>query len=76
METAGAFDYIVWRSLRNAPPLMEIFAEIVQFLSDQQPTALPNSEDETYLYLDPKVKGDVDVLKLKSSTATSTRCQS
>ena len=25
----------------------------------------PGSEDETYLYLDPKVKGDVDVMKLQ-----------
>jgi len=28
----------------------------------------PGSEDETYLYLDPKVKGDVDVLKLRQMT--------
>mmetsp|Transcript_10077 Transcript_10077/g.27820 ORF Transcript_10077/g.27820 Transcript_10077/m.27820 type:complete len:645 (-) Transcript_10077:63-1997(-) len=27
-------------------------------------------EDETYLYLDPKVKGDVDVAKLRSTTLT------
>jgi sec1 family domain-containing protein 1 len=30
----------------------------------------PNSEDESYLYLDPKVKGDVDVHKLRATGAT------
>lgn len=30
------FEYVIWRSLRNAPPLSEILAEIIQFLSDEQ----------------------------------------
>jgi sec1 family domain-containing protein 1 len=30
----------------------------------------PNAEDEAYLYLDPKVKGDVDVFKLRATGAT------
>ncbi|MEB3279140.1 MAG: NB-ARC domain-containing protein [Lyngbya sp.] len=30
------FQYVIWRSLRNAPPLPEILAEIIQFLSDKQ----------------------------------------
>jgi sec1 family domain-containing protein 1 len=30
----------------------------------------PSSEDESYLYLDPKVKGDVDVYKLRATGAT------
>ena len=33
----------------------------------------PGSEDETYLYLDPKVKGDVDVMKLQSMTRATVR---
>jgi len=33
----------------------------------------PNTEDETYLYLDPKVKGDVDVLKLRSMSRAPVR---
>lgn len=37
---------------------------VVENLCDMR----PQSEDETYLYLDPKVKGDVDVLKLRTMT--------
>lgn len=30
------FEYVVWRSLREAPPLQEILISMIQFLSDQQ----------------------------------------
>jgi len=33
----------------------------------------PGTEDETYLYLDPKVKGDVDVKKLQTMTRATVR---
>lgn len=33
----------------------------------------PGTEDETYLYLDPKVKGDVDVAKLQTMTRATVR---
>jgi hypothetical protein len=33
----------------------------------------PGTEDETYLYLDPKVKGDVDVIKLQAMTRATVR---
>ncbi|WP_279239680.1 NB-ARC domain-containing protein [Scytonema sp. UIC 10036] len=32
------FDYIIWRSLRNAPPLNNLLADLVPFVSDQQET--------------------------------------
>jgi WD40 repeat protein len=32
------FDYVIWRSLREAPPLDEILVRLIQFLSDQQET--------------------------------------
>ncbi len=32
------FDYIIWRSLRNAPSLEEILASTIQFISHQQET--------------------------------------
>ncbi|MEO0537612.1 MAG: BTAD domain-containing putative transcriptional regulator [Cyanobacteria bacterium P01_A01_bin.123] len=32
------FTHIIWRSLRNAPPLHELLTEIVSFVSDQQET--------------------------------------
>jgi WD40 repeat protein/transcriptional regulator with XRE-family HTH domain len=34
---------VIWRSLRNAPPVEDILAELIQFLSRQQETLLPNS---------------------------------
>ncbi len=30
------FDYVIWRSLRNAPPLESLLADLVPFLSDRQ----------------------------------------
>jgi WD40 repeat protein len=33
------FAYVIWRSLRNAPPLESLLAELVPFLSRQQTTA-------------------------------------
>ncbi|UBF29985.1 NACHT domain-containing protein (plasmid) [Kovacikia minuta CCNUW1] len=30
------FEYVIWRSLRNAPPLESLLADLVPFLSDQQ----------------------------------------
>ena len=35
----GEFERIIWRSLRNAPPLQTILGELVPFLSNQQDTA-------------------------------------
>ncbi len=37
------FDYLIWRSLRNAPPLEDILADCLKFLSDQQQTDLPEN---------------------------------
>ncbi|BAZ48898.1 WD-40 repeat-containing protein [Nostoc sp. NIES-4103] len=37
------FEYVIWRSLRNAPPIQEILADLIDFLSHQQgdlPTAV------------------------------------
>jgi WD40 repeat protein len=35
------FEYVIWRSLRNAPPIEEILADFIKFLSNQQATDLP-----------------------------------
>jgi len=37
------FEYVIWRSLRNAPPVTEILVDLIKFLSNQQETDLPNS---------------------------------
>jgi len=41
----GEFEYVVWRSLREAPPLKDILSGLLQFLSNQQGTErdLPES---------------------------------
>ncbi|MEL6763330.1 MAG: NB-ARC domain-containing protein, partial [Cyanobacteria bacterium J06607_6] len=42
-QLRGAFDFVVWRSLRNAPPLDSLLQDLVQFLSDQTDSkATPN----------------------------------
>ena len=45
------FDYLVWRSLRNAPPIQDLLADLIQFLSNQQETNLPNTLDGRILRL-------------------------
>ncbi|TAE01980.1 MAG: NACHT domain-containing protein [Oscillatoriales cyanobacterium] len=39
------FDYIIWHSLRNAPSLLDLLLELIQFLSHQQETNLPDTVD-------------------------------
>ncbi len=41
------FDYLIWRSLRNAPPLTELLAELIQFLCQQQKLVLSETVDAT-----------------------------
>lgn len=36
------FDFLIWRSLRNAPPIKDTLADLIQFLSNHQETELPN----------------------------------
>lgn len=40
-QIQGNFDYLIWRSLRNAPTLMEILDEIIVFISHEKSTNLP-----------------------------------
>ncbi len=35
-QVQGNFEYVIWRSLRNAPPLETLLGELVSFLSEQQ----------------------------------------
>ncbi|MFB2898482.1 NACHT domain-containing protein [Aerosakkonemataceae cyanobacterium BLCC-F50] len=39
------FEFIIWQSLRNAPPLQEVLAKLISILSDRQETILPASEE-------------------------------
>jgi WD40 repeat protein len=42
-EIPDLFQFIIWRSLRNAPSVEEILADLIWFLSDQQETNLPTN---------------------------------
>ena len=37
------FEFVIWRSLRNAPPIEEVLANLLQSLSNQEETDLPES---------------------------------
>jgi hypothetical protein len=37
------FEFAIWRSLRNAPPVKAILAELIQFLSEESKTDLPET---------------------------------
>ena len=52
-QIQGEFDYVIWRSLRNAPPIHDLLADFIQFLSAhaQQETDLPDSLDGCILRL-------------------------
>lgn len=39
------FEFVIWRSLRNAPPVQELIATTIRFLSQQQEITLPESLD-------------------------------
>lgn len=40
------FDYCIWRSLREAPPVAKILVDLIKFVSGQQETALPDTVGE------------------------------
>ncbi|BAY41467.1 WD-40 repeat protein (plasmid) [Nostoc sp. NIES-2111] len=37
------FEFVIWRSLLNAPPLLDLLADLIKVLSKQQQTALPET---------------------------------
>ncbi len=40
------FKYVIWRSLRNTPPLEELLTELISFVSNQQEIVLPESLEQ------------------------------
>jgi len=57
-QLVGDFDYIIWRSLQNAPPLQEVIRDFVDFISDHEITELPNEANKKILIL-------INLLKVK-----------
>ncbi len=45
------FEYLIWRSLRNAPPIEELLTDLLQFLPQQQPINLSETLDAKILRL-------------------------
>ncbi len=45
------FDYVFWRSLRDAPPLENVLRECIQFLSDQKLVNLPDEKVKQLSFL-------------------------
>lgn len=52
------FEYLIWRSLRNAPPIQETLLNLIQFLSNQQETEVDLPKD-----LDGRVSRLIDYLR-------------
>ena len=50
-QLKSEFDAMIWRSLRNAPTVEELVADLIQFLSSQQETNLPETLDGKILRL-------------------------
>ncbi len=40
-QIQGQFEFVVWKTLRNGPPLSKLLEELISFLSQQQETCLP-----------------------------------
>jgi hypothetical protein len=45
------FEFIIWRNLRNAPPVEELLSELIRFLGRQQSSDLPSYLDGRILLL-------------------------
>jgi WD40 repeat protein/transcriptional regulator with XRE-family HTH domain len=50
--TTGHLQGVIWRSLRNAPPLGELLAELIQFVSQQQAIIPAQPEQQILLLLE------------------------
>jgi hypothetical protein len=42
-QVQGEFEFLIWRSLRDAPPIEELLTTLIAFLSQQQETNLPQT---------------------------------
>jgi len=45
-QIQNEFEYVIWRSLRNAPLVNDLLAHLIQFLSSQPQTYLPENTDD------------------------------
>ena len=45
-DVHGEFEFLFWRSLRNAPPFSGLLQDMILFVSEQQATVLPETVDD------------------------------
>lgn len=50
-QVKDEFDYLIWRSLRNAPSLQDILADLLKFLPNERKADLPDNENTRILRL-------------------------
>lgn len=50
-QIQGDFKYVIWRTLRESPPLEKILADLIKFLSNQQEITLPETVGEKIMRL-------------------------
>ncbi|MFB2920932.1 NB-ARC domain-containing protein [Aerosakkonema funiforme] len=70
------FDFIIWRSLRNAPPIDALLTDIIQFLSQQQEIELPKDLDGKISHLMKYLRQHRCLLILDNSETILTGCNS
>jgi hypothetical protein len=50
-QIQAEFKYVIWRSLRNTPPIEELLTDLISFLSDRQEIAPASLEQQVSLLL-------------------------
>ena len=73
-QIQGEFEYLIWRSLRNAPLVENLLAELLQFLSGGQKTDLPETLDGRVLRLIEYLRSWRCLLVLDNAVTILRRC--
>lgn len=50
-QVQSDFEFVIWRSLRNAPPVLELLVDLIKFLAQQQDVEIPRSAEAAGLLL-------------------------
>ncbi|MCC5626430.1 NB-ARC domain-containing protein, partial [Nostoc sp. CHAB 5715] len=66
-EVQDNFEYFIWRSLRNAPPIQEMLANLILFVSDKKETDLPKTVDGRVTLLINYLRGRRSLLVLDNA---------
>jgi len=50
-QVQSDFEFVIWRSLRNAPPALDLLADLIKFLAQKQDMEIPPSAESAGLLL-------------------------